>query len=444
MAGPAYGLFPDDPAASPVKPRAAVASPASTMQTDLGATNSTIAPASQPTNLLTPPAMAPAAQRPANPNAVLFQVEPGNGQAAYTLTNGNMQQGLDNQASRGVMSNGQKTGGLFNNSGDIASTVKAITDQGSGTDISQDKGTAPMAIIRGELDPQTAANLHAKVDFSQPAIAANAAQRNAAVAGLAQSTAAAEGATVSPVGNGDMLLSGQPAGYSPEGKTIMVEANRAGTMATANKEAFQARYGFIPADYDSNPAKYQDMMISQAASFDANAKGLEGHKVAAQQGLEGHKVTAKLAADARVEAAKELAMSRIEAAKLNAEAKKAAADHIKALKDPASIATYNGWYKIMKDRGVDDQEAHDLAVKYSTEGKTNTTHEIASLAASIMKQDVTGKVTLEEAMDQARKALNTDQPAKKQAKPRPPLDAFDTNKQPSDTPLADDFLYPKK
>lgn len=74
-------------------------------------------------------------------------------------------------------------------------------------------------------------------------------------------------------------------------------------------------------------------------------------------------------------------------------------------KTPAQLATYDGWKARLIKQGMDPKAAHKEALKYATESKSNTAHETVSLAASIMKNDATGSITLDQAMEQARTAL---------------------------------------
>lgn len=105
-----------------------------------------------PTGIPVPNSVAPSiAAEPAS--RTLFKAEAGNGQSAFTLTPGNIKTGLQNQAASGAIANGQKTGGAFNNSGDIASTVNEIARDGSGLDISQGKvGLSPTLRLSGNID----------------------------------------------------------------------------------------------------------------------------------------------------------------------------------------------------------------------------------------------------------------------------------------------------
>lgn len=297
------------------------------------------------------------------PGRTLFQAEQGSGQSAINITPGNIQQGLTNQAQQGVLANGAKVGGLPNNAGDIATGINAIAATSSGLDISQETGKSPLVIAHGPISQQAMQGISDRVDWSP--------------------------------GSANVLKVASDAQYKDEVDQA-TKINAINGLAPTNS---QIKTLGLTTDQqmnllmNNNQGGRFDKQIAALTTQAANEKSLavEGQK--AQAAIMGHQI----AAQGNIAAANARALGMIGAAEL-----KAKSDNKLNTKDPAQIAAYKGWLEILKGQGMNDQDAHDHAIKYTTESKTNPNHDIANTAAAIFKAG--GADTFDTAMEMARKA----------------------------------------
>lgn len=204
----------------------------------------------QALNLPTAPAIQPITAQTASPykGKVLFNATAGMDatgvtRPSTTVASGNLSQGVERKNARGVLANGIKG----NNVDDAASIVNGIQQGGSTTDITNTR-VSPIAAIHGPLNQAAATAIHDRVDFS-------------------------------PGSKNNPLPISSPAkgAFNDNGVTgVDLGPSRvAGTAIDAAREAIRQRLGYVPLDYEQNPAKYDAAFIAT----NANDKNAETNRV---------------------------------------------------------------------------------------------------------------------------------------------------------------------